>query len=247
MTLFLWALLLWVSWLVLEALRLERWRRRIPHRVCVTGSRGKSTVVRMLTAALRDRGFRVLGKTTGSEARLLLPEGGEGPIRRRGVPSILEQVGLLREGDRAGVDVVVAEIMSIHAENHRVESGQILRPHLVLCTNLLPDHPEAGGRSTEGVASLLALDVPRGATVLIPPGEGVEGFAAAVAASGGRVEEVPVQEDSGTDLLAFPSHQALVRRAVRHLTGSEVAAEDALPPGDADPGELRVREYARGG
>ena len=107
MTSLLFLLSLWLGYLTVEAFRLRRWQGAIPLRVAVTGTRGKSTVVRLLAAVLREDGWKVLAKTTGSEASLILPDGSERTLRRRGRPSILEQVRLLALGARLGADVVV--------------------------------------------------------------------------------------------------------------------------------------------
>ena len=78
----------------------------------------------------------------------------------------LRALRVLRE-----VDVVLAEVMSLHPENHRVEVQKILKPHLVLVTNFRVDHTEAQGKSREEVASVLALDVPPGARAFVPEEE----------------------------------------------------------------------------
>ena len=44
---------------------------RIPIRIHVNGTRGKSSVTRLISAGLREAGFAVLGKTTGSDPRIL--------------------------------------------------------------------------------------------------------------------------------------------------------------------------------
>ena len=44
---------------------------KIPMRINVNGIRGKSTITRMITAMLKYHGVKVIGKTTGSAARML--------------------------------------------------------------------------------------------------------------------------------------------------------------------------------
>ena len=61
----------------IERLALHRSLLRIPIRVVVNGTRGKSTVVRLLAAALDEAGIPALGRSTGSAAELVLPDGGE--------------------------------------------------------------------------------------------------------------------------------------------------------------------------
>ena len=54
--------------LTFERLLLEQRLRKIPLRISVTGTRGKSAVVRMLASVLREDGRRVVAKTTGAQA-----------------------------------------------------------------------------------------------------------------------------------------------------------------------------------
>src|SRR5690349_10417614 len=66
-------------------------RRRlatIQIRIHVTGTRGKSATVRLIAAAFRASGHRVVAKTTGTDPRLLLPDGTERPVRRWGAATI---------------------------------------------------------------------------------------------------------------------------------------------------------------
>ena len=149
--------------LVAERARLDRRRRAIPVLIAVTGTRGKSSVTRQLAAVLRQSGRRVLAKTTGSEAVLILPDGPEQRIRRRGLPSIIEQKRVVRLAARLHVDAAIVEVMSIHRENHLTEARRLLKPDLVVVTNFRVDHTAAVGDTREAVASALALDVPSGA------------------------------------------------------------------------------------
>ena len=50
--------------------------KRIPIRIHVNGTRGKSTTTRLIAGGLREAGFKVLAKTTGSAARLILEDAG---------------------------------------------------------------------------------------------------------------------------------------------------------------------------
>src|SRR5688572_3631475 len=65
--------------------------RKIPIRVHVNGTRGKSSVTRLIAGALRESGTVTCAKTTGTLARFIQPDGKELPIYRPAGPNVLEQ------------------------------------------------------------------------------------------------------------------------------------------------------------
>jgi poly-gamma-glutamate synthase PgsB/CapB len=246
-------LLGWLIYLVVERLRLDRHREAVPLRIAVTGTRGKTTVVRRLAAVLSQDGRRVLAKTTGSEAAYLFPDGSVQEIHRLGAPSIIEQKRLLRRGADLGVDVVLAEVMSLHPENHRVEVQEILRPHLVLLTNFRVDHVEAQGTTREEVASVLALDVPSGARVLVPEEEMEEVFRQRVMEEGAILEAVPAgagRLPEGTlpriGSRGFGPNLDLIWAAARHLGVEDEVIMEGLGHSQEDLGALKSWRYRHG-
>jgi gamma-polyglutamate synthase len=138
--------------LVAERIRLDRRRAAIPLRIAVTGTRGKSTVTRMLASVLRADGRSVVAKTTGSEPVFIMPDGVERAVVRRGPPSIIEQKHVLHLAASLRADAVVIEVMSIHPDNHRVECRQLLQPHVVIATNFRVDHTASLGVTRGSVA-----------------------------------------------------------------------------------------------
>src|SRR6266540_7415488 len=100
-----------LSALVLVGLHVE-WRlhrsalRRIPIRIHVNGTRGKSSVTRLIAAMLRAHGIPTVAKTTGTTARLILPDGSERPVFRDGRPTIRELAWAMRRASREGVGAV---------------------------------------------------------------------------------------------------------------------------------------------
>src|SRR5919201_561221 len=80
------------------------WRRhrrnlaRLEIRIHVNGTRGKSSVTRLIAAVLREHHIATVAKTTGTTARLILPDGREEATPRDGPPNVGE---LTRAVDRA--------------------------------------------------------------------------------------------------------------------------------------------------
>jgi len=214
-----------------ERIRLDLLRRRVPLRIAVTGTRGKSSVVRLIASALRAEGRPVLAKVTGSRPVMIMPGGQEIEIRRPGPASILEQKGVIRAAARLRCEALVAEMMSIGPETLRAESWRILRPGVLAVTNARLDHREEMGRTREAVAATLGRAFPPGATVFVPEEEIVPAFLEAAARRGCRLEAVPpdrrmsggVEDGSG---LEFPANLRLAA-AVSAFCGASAAAVSA--------------------
>jgi hypothetical protein len=156
---------------VLAGLAVEAWshRRRlaaIPLRVHVNGTRGKSTVVRLVAAGLRAGGRRVVAKVTGDAPVLIGVDGREAPIARRGRARLSEQLAVVRTAARAGADALVIENMAIHPELQRVAERRIVRSTVAIVTNVRPDHGEVFGDSREAMAEAFARALPPGRPVL---------------------------------------------------------------------------------
>jgi gamma-polyglutamate synthase len=155
--------------LIVESIMHNRRVKAIPLRISVSGTRGKTTVVRMLASILRVSGLNVLAKTTGTEALYILPDGTHEKLRRIGLANILEQKAMIKKACKANAECLLTEIMSIQAENHWVESQKLVRPHYTIICNFRPDHLDA---AVDGnTSSLFMNDIYPGSTVILPSGE----------------------------------------------------------------------------
>jgi poly-gamma-glutamate synthase PgsB/CapB len=244
---------LFLLYLVCERIILDRRRASIPLRISVTGTRGKSSVTRLIASVLREKGMRVIAKTTGSQARMVLPDGSEANLRRRGIPSILEQQALVRQAARLDADCLVAEIMSIHPENHYVEAQQILRPHVVVITNIRSDHTDAMGKTPEEIAAVFSLDIPEKATVFVLEGESRAQIEARVRDAAATLIKVPSGCSSWLRRLGpevarteFADNLDLVCALGEHLGIAESMVSNGIRKTRQDIGRLRVWKYQSG-
>lgn len=136
-------------------------------RICVTGTRGKSSVTRLIASCLRESGLRVIARTTGSRPVIILPDGEEKEIQRRGLPSILEGKKLLELGAELKAQALVAELMSIRPESGHVESAQIFSPRILVITNVRLDHLAQMGPSRQDIARCFTASFPERGTVFV--------------------------------------------------------------------------------
>jgi len=243
-------IILFLLYLIYERFTLDHLIKSIPLRISVTGTRGKSSVVRLVASILRENGKTVLAKTTGSEAKYILPDGSECEVPRRGIPSILEQKKLLRKAARLHVDCLVAEIMSIHPENHYVESQQLLKPNIVLLTNVRLDHTEAMGKTEDEIASIYSLDILEKATVFIPEREIQSAFLEAVERP--NVELIAAQKGALSALqkpgfhfnqIEFSENIELVVSVARHLSIDDEVIARGIQKAKQDIGGLKIWQY----
>ncbi len=133
----------WVVFLVAEQFFLQRARAAVPCRILVTGTRGKSSLVRILVAGLRASETSTWGKITGDIPTLLCPTG-ERDLNRRGPARLSEQARLLFTCQKHAVKCLVVESMTISPELMKAEA-QLLRPAVVAMVNVRDDHQETLG------------------------------------------------------------------------------------------------------
>jgi poly-gamma-glutamate synthase PgsB/CapB len=171
------------------------WERRardaaiaaVPIRIHVNGTRGKSTVTRLIAAALREAGISTVAKTTGTAARLILPDGSERAVRRRAPASIREQLWLMREARRLKARAAVVECMAIEPELQEVSELRMIRSTIGVITNARLDHGEVMGVTAAEVAEALGSTAPRGGVLVVGPAAGLQQLAGAARARGSRL------------------------------------------------------------
>ena len=134
--------------------------------VLVIGTRGKSTLARLLHAAFLACGIRCHARITGVVPRQLGPDGTMTPILRTYGGHVAEMRWWLRSlPDKA--EAVVLENSAVAPELQPL-AGRWLRPEVVVLTNVLADHFEAWGPSQRQAAEVLLKGVPEGCTVIAP-------------------------------------------------------------------------------
>jgi len=153
---------LFVALGLVEHVRHRRSLGRIPIRIHVNGTRGKSSVTRLIAAGLRAGSVRTVAKTTGSAARFVHADGTEEPVRRSGPPNIKEQIAIMRQAAGEGARALVIECMAVRPDLQQVSEDKVVHSTIGVVTNVRPDHLEVMGPTLGNVALALAGTVPRG-------------------------------------------------------------------------------------
>lgn len=145
---------------VLEQRRHDRHVVRIPIRIHVNGTRGKSSVTRLIAGGLRAGGIRTFAKTTGTQPRMIRPDGSEVDVYRVGRPNIIEQTRIIRRAVEAGAEALVVECMAVSPELQPLTELRLVRSTIGVITNARADHLDVMGPAVEDVARALAQTVP---------------------------------------------------------------------------------------
>ena len=137
--------------------------KSIPVRILVTGTRGKSSLVRLLHAGLLACGMKPYSRITGVLPRELGPSGVRA-IRREAPANAREmQWWISQIPDDA--EAVVMENSAV-APELQPAAGRWLEPTLVVWATLRSDHEDVWGPGVEGAAKALLEGVPPGVPVV---------------------------------------------------------------------------------
>lgn len=233
------AALLWESTLA------RRHRRALRHVIHVNGTRGKSSVTRMIAAGLATGGYRVFCKTTGTVPMTIGPDGAEHSLRRRGPANIREQLSVLGMAARAGAEILVIECMAVDPAYQQVSQHRMLRADIGVITNVRPDHLDIMGERPEDVAAALANTIPRGG-VLFTAEDGayplLEGYAAKL---GSRIVAA---EREGLEIAGeFPDNVAVSAAVCEFLGVERQVALEGIRGYKRDPYALSLYRMPGGG
>lgn len=210
-------------------------------------------MARLIAGALREAGYRVMAKTTGSKSVLIFPDGTEKDIARRGLPTILEGKRAFKEAARLKASAMVAELMSIQPECLRVESRKIIQPRVLIITNVRLDHQDEMGRTKAEIARSLAASIAPGSTVFIPEEEIAPEFEREAREAGASIIPVkkhfPIGTMSQVGILAGVGFEENVRLslAVAEFLGvDQQTALRGMEKARPDFGSLKIWEASLG-
>lgn len=145
-----------------EAQLHRRRLRRIPTRIHVNGTRGKSSVARLIAAGLREGGIRTCAKTTGTLPRMILPDGSEFPVFRPARANVIEQLRIVDTAIEFQAEALVMECMALIPYLQWLSESKMVQATHAVVTNARADHLDVMGPGEVDVARALAGMVPPG-------------------------------------------------------------------------------------
>lgn len=226
-----------------------------PIRIHVNGIRGKSTVTRLIAGALREAGIETVAKTTGTAAAVILADGSERSLRRRGAASILEQIDVVARFVRPSTAALVMECMALKPAYQDVAERKMVRSTIGVITNVREDHQDVMGETLEEIARSLMSTCPRDG-MLVTAEQNPKVLAVmreGARARGTRLLVVDPGEVSDAQMARFPylafKENVAIAIAVARLAGvdDQHTALNGMVAAAPDPGVTRLRTFRERG
>lgn len=239
---------LYTTWLLVSYLNFQKKRRKIQWRVHVNGIRGKSTITRYVTAVFRAAGYHTFGKTTGSAARILRPDGQDFDFGRKGYPNVNEQVKIIKDFSRQKAEAIIMECMAVNPVYSKWLEEKVMRSHIGIITNVRYDHPEYLGETLEEIAESLSNTIPENGILITAETEpkllkilekNAKRKNSLLYVADGKA--VNVADLAGFSHFAIEDNVAIGYEVARILNLSEEQALKAMQNAVADPGAFSIQ------
>ena len=132
----------------------------IPIRIHINGTRGKSSVTRLIGAGLRAGGISNITKVTGTFPRLIVEDGTETYIHRKASANILEQLSIVKFAASRKVDALVMECMALQPQYQTITEHHMIHSNIGVMTNIRLDHTDVMGHTLQEIAETLGRTIP---------------------------------------------------------------------------------------
>lgn len=249
-------LILFLSIGVYEMLNHKKAINAIPIRININGIRGKSTVTRLTNGILKEAGYKTIGKTTGTSARMIYWDKPEEPILRRPEgPNIREQRLVVQEAADLGAEALVSECMAVNPDYQIVFQEKLLKANIGVIVNVLEDHLDVMGPTLDQIADAFLATIPYNGTLILSECPYVDFFTTEAKKRNTKVivannAAVPESFLNKFNYMVFPENAALAFAVAQALGISQTIAVKGMLKATPDPGAMRIHslksKYGKG-
>ncbi len=218
---------------------------KIPIRIHVNGARGKSSVVRLIAAGLREGGMKTFAKTTGTIPRIINETGDDVELHRLRSASIGEQIKLIRYFGKQNPDALVIECMAVNPQYQWISEHRIVRSTLSVITNVRKDHIDEMGVSNKEIAYSLSNTIPYNSKVITSEKKMTNPFVE-VACNRNSILEISDEKQINSSYLKkfpyieHPENIGLALKVCEELGVSTKTALNGMAKTNPDPGALFI-------
>lgn len=220
----------------------------IPHRIHVNGTRGKSSVVRLIAAGLREGGMKVFAKTTGSCPRVIDHNGIDHEIVRLRSASIGEQIKYIRKFSSNNPDVIVMECMAVNPQYQWISEHDIVKSNLGVITNSRPDHIDEMGHNLKQITYSLCNTIPKNSKIFTSEKNMIKQIEQVASQSNSEVYLSDCNSIDSSDLEKFSYIEHADNISLALDICSELGVEKnkafkGMLKANPDPGALRIVKF----
>ena len=146
---------------IVEYMRHQKRIYSIPIRIHINGTRGKSSVTRLIGAGLRAGGISNITKVTGTFPRLIIEDGTETYIHRKSSANIIEQLSIVKFAASRKVKALVMECMALQPQFQTITEHHMIHSNINVMTNIRIDHTDVMGHTLQEIAETLGRTIPK--------------------------------------------------------------------------------------
>jgi poly-gamma-glutamate synthase PgsB/CapB len=236
----------------LEGIQHRKALAKLKIRVHVNGTRGKSSVTRLIAAGLREGGIVTCAKTTGTLARMILPNGREYPVYRPSRANVIEQLRIVRAAVEVGAEALVIECMAVQPGLQALCEWKFVRATHGVITNARADHLDVMGPGETDVALALAATTPIGGVLYTAEQRHLDVFrmsvkdrkSALVPVELDEIDSVTQDDLRGFSYIEHAENVALALKVCGDLGVSREVALRGMWKAKPDPGVLAAYELS---
>ena len=241
-------LILWLG--IKEKRRHANRLKKIPLRININGIRGKSTITRMAYSVLREDHYRVIGKTTGTDARMMywFTQKEYDVIRKPQGANIGEQRDIIRKVVKKKANALVNECMAVNPDYQITFQKDLVKANIGVIVNVMEDHMDVLGPTLKDVAQAFTATIPYNGKLVVMKDEYTDFFAKEAKKRNSEIivvdkDEIPESYLRKFDYLVFPDNVAIVLGIAEAVGVDYETALQGMLNAPADPGAVRIKYF----
>lgn len=231
---------------VYEQMRHNKRLNQMEIRINVNGTRGKSTATRLITGILKEAGVKVVGKTTGTSARIIYWDKAEEPIKRGPLgPNILEQKTVVKKAVKLGASAFVTECMAVNPDYQIVFQEKLVKANIGVIVNVREDHMDLCGPTLDFIAESFTATIPRNGTLVVADSQYNDYYTREARKRNSRIiianeAEIPEGYLEKFKYVIFPENVAIALAVAKALNIDKDTALRGILNAAPDPGALMI-------
>ncbi len=232
---------------IIEQINQKRNIKKIPIRVNVNGIRGKSTVTRLITGIISEAGYKTIGKTTGTAARMIYWFDDEEEVIKRKPqgPNIGEQLKVIKKAAKLEAEALVCECMAVNPEYQEVFQSKMLQANIGVIVNVLEDHMDVMGPTLDQVAQAFSSTIPYNGYLITVDGDYRNYFEKIAKERNTKVivannSDISQEFLSKFDYMVFPDNASLALSVGQALGIDRETCFRGMLNAHPDPGAMRI-------